>query len=391
MARPIDSVRRDKRSRRGRNFGPAGAGSNFLIEGERSRRPEIDRAGRLAWPARLFLLAAAAVLLLTAAQSAARADEAPRLAELPQTAVEEKKAGQPGDQGQKTSAKTDGAGTGAITGLRPTVKEILAIMAEREKSVRSFEFRWRARLTGGRGSDRTAAEAKARREADVGRPLVGDWPVNRLVIAEPKFRFETTSGVQDPCIEAFDGNVHQSYLLNTFSSQATAVLTRGPAPPVLSHVNLIALQVLYRPFWDEWDRIEPGAAWLEAGTSEANGRTCVVLRTRKARKGNTTDEWRYYLDPGRKFVPVRIQWERNAHPIVDVSIPEYTIDPKFGPVPTTWFTTLLDGSPQQYCNIVEEYHLNRNIPNSEFELQIPDGTEVIRNRRSIRNGPVLKE
>jgi RNA polymerase sigma factor (sigma-70 family) len=265
-----------------------------------------------------------------------------------------------------------------VAGPLITPKEILATMRQRENAIRSFEFKWRSdsRLDG-RFSDRLATGP------DAGKHFGGDRPLDRLLITGTKCRFETTMiGTQRPCIHAFNGHVVQDYIPGPHGS---LVIREAEASDedTLSNVNLLALAMLLRPLSQDAIPLETGSLAVEQGESEENGRHCVVLTIRNPRCPDT-DEWRCFLDRERNFVPVRLQWQRGGHLLTKIRIPRFRIDPQCGPVPTMWLTSLYrpDGTIfMEYSNVVDEFHINREIPDSEFELTIPPGITVLRTKR----------
>jgi thiol-disulfide isomerase/thioredoxin len=216
------------------------------------------------------------------------------------------------------------------------------------------------------------------------------WPPNRLLIAGPNCRWETTFvGSTKPYIEAYDGHRLRQY------SPGSSGVVREATPleaalMVLSNVNLIAPQFVFRPLSQMGQH---GQTYMfENSTQTVCGRPCVSFRFAKPTYPGT--EWQCFLDRERRFVPVKLEQRHDGHLDIEVTIPRYTVDPEFGPVPAAWVTTLYrpKGSiHSEYLIVVEECRFNQPVPKREFDFPFPPGTVVLPPPKPVVLGPQTRK
>jgi RNA polymerase sigma factor (sigma-70 family) len=270
-------------------------------------------------------------------------------------------------------------------------KEIVDAMRQREAAIVSFDLRWRMHFTNGARDPSAHAIEVIAGDQDIRRlkEFAKNWPPNRLLIAGPNFRWETTIvGTKNPVIYAYDG-----HRLRHYGSGSGVVREATPseaASRVLPNVNLIAPQFVFRPL----SRIPQHDQTIvfENRTQNVCGRPCVSLRYEDPTSPG--DQWQCYLDRERRWVPVKLQQRRDGYLAIEVTISSVTVDAKYGPVPAAWVTTLYrrNGSIlYDWSTVVEDCHFNQAVPKREFDFPFPPGTVVLPPPKPVVLGPQTRK
>lgn len=273
-------------------------------------------------------------------------------------------------------------------------KEIVDAMRRREAAIVSFDLRWRMHFTNrardpnSRAIEMTDGDQDTRRLKE----LAKTWPRNRLLIAGPNFRWETTTvGTPNPVIEAYDGHRLRDYMRNnTRGSGVVREATPSEAASrVLANVNLIAPQFIFRPLSQIGQHGQTFV--VENSTQTVCGRPCVSLRFSDP---TWEAQWQCFLDRERRWVPVKLEQRYDGHLAIEVTIPRFTVDPKYGPVPAAWITTLYRPNGlihSEYSIVVEECHFNEPVPKREFDFPFPAGTVILPPPKPVARGPQTRK
>jgi hypothetical protein len=140
------------------------------------------------------------------------------------------------------------------------------------------------------------------------------------------------------------------------------------------------LLLYMRPFefensrWEDWK--------IANSTTIADGRKCLTLE-----RSHGANRERFYVDPERDYVVVRIE-NTSVNQVIFKEDISYKADKDFGWVPLTWSSTMYkraNGDVREATRgILLEYGFNKEIPAKEFDLELPEGTEVQDDRSGER-------
>jgi hypothetical protein len=275
------------------------------------------------------------------------------------------------------------------------IKPIVDVWAKREAATKNARFVWRQENTSVGILKLIAADAARRgivKPSAASAPAVAISQVSSLCLDGDRFSYTVdTEGAKEFQMpphyrSTFDGTTSQSYAAieteNRRAGTGTATIRLDSSNLDMTRPSVRPLLLAFRPLNQRFGRIN----MLDYRVSPARGRigevSCLILE----HAGEQQPHKSYWLDPDRDYIVLRELQTFKGQEQVRTDI-FYERDESFGWIPRSWKVVTLDRKGSfdgSFIATVSEYKINLGIRSSEFQLELPDGTQVHDQSKGVR-------
>jgi hypothetical protein len=169
--------------------------------------------------------------------------------------------------------------------------------------------------------------------------------------------------------DVFDGNTRKTLFAQGPIDYPNAHIRNGTTADVAHDIRSLPILMIFRPFDKQLGDFDSQNFRLQKDKGIVDGTSCLILK-----HGEST----LWVDPSKDFVPIRYFSVRRGILIQTVDV-RYVHDPNYGWLPASWTNALFSGFDQIEDSMtvkVTEYHVNTDLPDDFFEIDLTPGTWV---------------